>query len=122
MKRKTLATMTAPEVVQHYRDLNQKRFDKARAVFDAARQLPRNHPGQSTVWRLSIQLQEKAYNMSRPRCFWQSRAAEQHLKRYGVKVAAAFLAANGWSVEAAYWILFKKSYPTACIDWNESQG
>jgi hypothetical protein len=111
MKRKTLAQMTAPEVVIHYRDLNQKRFDRALAMREAAMQIPRSNRGMLVVWKLSCQMQEKAYNMAKPRSFWQSRAAEQHLKRYGVKVAAAFLAANGWSVEAAYWILFKKSYP-----------
>ena len=110
MKRKTLATMTAPEVVQHYKDLNAKRFDRAVAMREAAMQIPKSNRGMLVVWKLSCQMQEKAYNMSRPRCGWQIDASRNHLKRYGMKVAAAFLAANGWSVEGAYFILFNKPY------------
>jgi transposase len=39
---------------------------------------------------------------------WQLAAAEERLEKYGVKVAAGWMAANGWSLEAARYKLLGK--------------
>jgi len=111
MKRKTLAEMTAPEVVQHYQDLIGKRYDKAGALITSACKLPRDDAGARVLIAEANRLSKRAHALAKPVQFWHLDAAKEKLKRYNMKVAAGFMAANGWRKEAAYWHLFGKQYP-----------
>jgi hypothetical protein len=104
MSRLTLAMMNGPQAVAHYRDLIAKRFNKAHAIALEATKVT----GES---RRVLDAMDKALAMSRPRQLWHADAARERLDRYGVTVAAAYLNANGWSKEAAYFVVFKRAYP-----------
>ena len=84
MRRKTLRDMTPDEVVGHYVELNVNgRFERAKTPDDY----------------------RKAWYYKLPRKRWQIERARKMVQREGTQVAAGFLRANGWSVEAALWIL-----------------
>ena len=84
MKRKALRDMTPDEVVIHYHYLNDwGRFERAKTPDDY----------------------RKAWYYKLPRKRWQIERARKMVQREGTQIAAGFLRANGWSVEAALWIL-----------------
>lgn len=106
--KKTLKTMTAPEVVAHYKTLNDKRFTRANTL--AMQSCEVEGEAQRILRRECEKAMDKASAMSRPRQRWHADAARDRLEKYGVMVAAAFLNANGWSKEAAYYVIFGKQY------------
>lgn len=108
MSRLTLAMMNGPQALAHYRELISKRFTKAHQIAMEAMKV--QGEARRVLDRACNDAMDKAMAMSRPRQLWHADAARERLDRYGVTVAAAFLNANGWSVEAAYFVIFKKPY------------
>jgi hypothetical protein len=109
MSRLTLAMMNGPQAVAHYRDLIAKRFNKAHAIALEATKV--TGESRRVLDKACNDAMDKALAMSRPRQLWHADAARERLDRYGVTVAAAYLNANGWSKEAAYFVVFKRAYP-----------
>jgi hypothetical protein len=98
--RKTLAMMSALEVTEHYKRLAELRKERARLDWQAAVKSKR-----TALIRAAERRLERAFRLAMPRSPWQLDAALERKEQYSVKVAAGFMAANGWSLEAARYVL-----------------
>ena len=101
--KKTLKEMSAYEVTRHYTQLNTARILRAKADLAVAEE-----KGSKRLVREAERLVEHAERLAEPRRGWQLAAADERLEKYGVKVAAGFMAANGWSIEVARFRLLGK--------------
>jgi len=103
MAKKTLAEMSPYEVTQHYTALNSTRIERASLDWQAALGTRR-----SRLIKAAERTLERAYAYAMPRKPWHLVAAKERQEKYGTAVAAGFLAANGWSLEAALHTLLNK--------------
>lgn len=104
MPRLTLAAMRGTQVAEHYIRHQQKIITTAqRDVTCAILQDGSHHLIAAAKKRL-----ERVRAIHAPRRAWQLEAAKERQKKYGVTVAAGFMAAYGWSIEAAMWTLLRK--------------
>jgi len=101
--KKTLAMMSGIEARQHYHTLKRRRIERATEVCWIAAKT-RN----KKLLDFAENALNKAYKLGEPRQMWQLEAARERKERYGVGVAAGYMAANGWSVEAALHTLLGK--------------
>jgi hypothetical protein len=101
--KKTLAMMSGIEARQHYDTLNYQRTDRARLTLHTA-VMSRDRK----LVGFANDALDKARRLGEPRQMWQLEAARERKEKYGVAVAAGYMAANGWSVEAALHTLLGK--------------
>ncbi len=101
--RKTLKTMNPREAREHYLHLVQKRIYRAWLALQHAADAP------MAIRRRAVSAARKAYEKSldwaNPQP-WHIKAALERREKYGVGVAAAFLAAHGWDASNAHKALF----------------
>ena len=103
MKRKTLVMMNGYEARTHYDALVRRRWNRAMDHWIHARGAPKSIR--------AVALKEAQAKIDKARawrapCGWHIEAAIERREKYGMAAAAGFLAAHGWSAEAAHWILF----------------
>lgn len=103
MPRLTLAAMSGTQPAEHYHRHVMNVVQRAR------KDLAHAHRGGSRRLIAAAEARlEKVLAIHAPRCRWQLTAAKERQEKYGTLVAAGFLAAYGWSVEAAMWTLLRK--------------
>lgn len=103
MKKLTLRQMNPAQAREHYERLAAARVDRAFAEFDHVLTAPRNVRGRLVA--SARKTVDKAFAWRRPQA-WHIDRATKLRETYGIGVAAAFLAAHGWSFDAAHNILF----------------
>lgn len=101
----TLRNMTVTQAAQHYKDLQVKRLNKAGKLIDDASKLPRRSSGYRVLMNAANRQYEKAVAYNRPMQQWQAERARKMLDEYGLRAAAGFLMAHGFTLELVVRIL-----------------
>ena len=103
MKKLTLSQMNPAQARDHYDVLVYKRITRGLDIWKHAELAPK--PIRKEMVREARAKCDKALAWSMPQS-WHIDRATKLRETYGIGVAAAFLAAHGWSFDAAHNVLF----------------